>query len=42
MTTYTSTRRTNAPAYYLGRPAAQWLAALAPPPKTGQSPRESR
>jgi hypothetical protein len=30
MTTHTCTRRVSAPAYYLGRPAALWLAALAP------------
>ena len=29
MTTRTRTRRVSAPAYYLGRPAALWLAALA-------------
>ena len=30
MTTHTCPRRVSAPAYYLGRPAALWLAALAP------------
>jgi hypothetical protein len=30
MTTNTNTRRTGITAYYLGRPAAFWLAALAP------------
>ena len=30
MTIHTRTRRFSAPAYYLGRPAALWLAALAP------------
>jgi hypothetical protein len=29
MTTSTHTRRVNSPAYYLGRPAALWLAAFA-------------
>jgi len=29
MTTRTRTRRVSAPAYYLGRPATLWLAALA-------------
>ena len=29
MTTSTRTRRVNSPAYYLGRPAALWLAAFA-------------
>jgi hypothetical protein len=28
----TNTRRAGTPAYYLGRPAALWLAALAPRP----------
>ena len=28
MTTSTHTRRVNSPAYYLGRPAALWLAAF--------------
>jgi hypothetical protein len=37
MTTRTRTRRVSAPAYYLGRPAALWLAALA----TRTSPRAS-
>jgi hypothetical protein len=30
MTTTTRTRPASLPAYYLGRPAAFWLAALAP------------
>ena len=30
MTTHTRTRRISVPAYYLGRPAALWLAAFAP------------
>ena len=29
MTTFTPARRASTPAYYLGRPAALWLAALA-------------
>jgi len=29
MNTSTRTRRVNSPAYYLGRPAALWLAAFA-------------
>jgi len=41
MTTHTCTRRVNVPAYYQGRPAALWLAALAPRPTTHKSPRES-
>lgn len=36
MTTSTHTRRVNSPAYYLGRPAALWLAAFARRP--GQGP----
>ncbi len=36
--TSTRTRRTTAPAYYLARPAALWLAALAPRPATRKSP----
>jgi hypothetical protein len=35
MTTHTCTRRPSAPAYYLGRPASFWLAALAPPQASG-------
>ena len=31
MTTHTRTRRVSPSAYYLGRPAALWLTALAPP-----------
>ncbi len=38
MTTRTPTRRVSAPAYYLGRPAALWLAALAQRPGTRESP----
>jgi len=30
MTTTTRTRQASVPAYYLGRPAAVWLAASAP------------
>jgi hypothetical protein len=41
MTTHTRTRRVSAPAYYLGRPAALWLAALAPASTTHKSPRAS-
>ena len=36
MTTSTRIRRINSPAYYLGRPAALWLAAFARRP--GQGP----
>jgi hypothetical protein len=36
MTTQTRTRPVQAPAYYLGRPAAFWLAALARRPTTGK------
>lgn len=39
MTTSTRTRRVSAPAYYLGRPAALWLAVLASRPPAGQQPR---
>ncbi len=39
--THTHTRRISAPAYYLGRPAALWLAALAPTSTTHKSPRAS-
>ena len=39
--TYTSTRRVSAPAYYLARPAALWLAALAPRSTARRSPRAS-
>jgi len=38
MTTHTGTRRVSTPAYYLGRPAALWLAALAPQRATHKSP----
>ena len=41
MTIHTRTRRFSAPAYYLGRPAALWLAALAPRSTTHKSPRAS-
>ena len=41
MTTHTRIRRVSVPAYYLGRPAALWLAALAPRPATHKSPRAS-
>jgi hypothetical protein len=39
MTTRTSTRarRVSAPAYYLGRPATLWLAALTPRPTTSRA-----
>lgn len=33
-TTLTCTRPVNTPAYYLGRPAALWLAALSPSRKS--------
>jgi len=39
--TRTHTRRVSAPAYYLGRPATLWLAALAPTSTTHKSPRAS-
>ena len=42
MTSHTRTRRADAPAYYLGRPAAFWLAALAPRSTTRKPPRASR
>ena len=32
MTSNVQIRRVNSPAYYLGRPAALWLAAFAPRP----------
>jgi hypothetical protein len=38
----TRTRRASAPAYYLGRPAALWLAALTPRPADRTSPHVSR
>jgi hypothetical protein len=41
MTTRTCTRRVSAPAYYLGRPATLWLAALAAASTTHKSPRAS-
>ena len=34
----TTTRRVNTPAYYLGRPAALWLAALTPRSTTRTAP----
>ena len=37
MTTPTPTRRISAPAYYLGRPAALWQAALASRSATGKA-----
>ena len=39
--TRTRTRRASAPAYYLARPAALWLAALTPRSTTRKSPRAS-
>jgi hypothetical protein len=41
MTIHACTRPVSAPAYYLGRPAALWLAALAPTSTTRKSPRAS-
>jgi hypothetical protein len=41
MTTHTRTRPAAAPAYYLSRPAAFWLATLAPRPTTRKPPRAS-
>lgn len=41
MTTRTRIRRVSAPAYYLGRPATLWLAALATAPTAHTSPRAS-
>lgn len=41
MTTHTRTRRISTPAYYLGRPAALWLAALTPRPAAHVPPRAS-
>jgi hypothetical protein len=41
MTTHTRTRPVSAPAYYLGRPAGLWLAALAPRPANRIPPRSS-
>ena len=37
----TRTRPAGAPAYYLSRPAALWLAALEPRPTTRKPPRAS-
>jgi len=41
MNTSTRTRRVNSPAYYLGRPAALWLAAFARRPGPGPAGRAS-
>jgi hypothetical protein len=41
MTTSTRIRRINSPAYYLGRPAALWLAAFARRPGPGAAGRAS-
>ena len=41
MTTHTRTRPVGAPAYYLSRPAALWLAAFAPRPTSHNSSRGS-
>jgi hypothetical protein len=41
MTTSTRTRRGSSPAYYLGRPAALWLAAYARRPGPGPAGRAS-
>ena len=41
MTTHTRTRPAYAPAYYLSRPAALWLAALEPRLTTRKPPRAS-
>jgi hypothetical protein len=41
MTTHACTRRVSAPACYLGRPAALWLAALASASAVRRSPRAS-
>jgi hypothetical protein len=41
MTTPTPARRISTPAYYLGRPAALWQAALASRSTTGKSARAS-
>jgi len=41
MTTHTRTRQTGVTAYYLGRPAAFWLAALAPKPAAHNLSRNS-
>ena len=37
MTSSVHIRRVNSPAYYLGRPAALWLAAFAPRPADRES-----
>jgi hypothetical protein len=41
MNTSTRIRRVNSPAYYLGRPAALWLAAFARRPGPGPAGRAS-
>jgi hypothetical protein len=41
MTTSTRIRRASSPAYYLGRPAALWLAAFARRPGPGPADRTS-
>ena len=41
MTTRACPRRVTTAAYYLGRPAVYWLAALAQASTTRESPRES-
>jgi hypothetical protein len=41
MTAHTRTRQTGITAYYLGRPAAFWLAALAPQPAAHKPSRSS-
>jgi hypothetical protein len=37
MTTSTRIRRVSSPAYYLARPAALWLAAFSPQPRSASS-----
>jgi hypothetical protein len=39
MTTSTRIRRVSSPAYYLARPAALWLAAFSPQPRSASEPR---
>jgi len=39
MTTNRRIRRASSPAYYLARPAALWLAAFGPQPKSASKPR---
>ena len=41
MTTRTHAQRVSVPAYYLGRPAALWVVALAPRPATQTPPHGS-